>query len=259
MPELPDVEVIKRNCEKHILNKKIANVYKRDSKTVKPDEKFLNETLIGKSSKEVSRQGKHMFVQLDNSRYILMHFGMTGKVAFYLKKEKEPDHTGLRIDFEDGSSFSYICVRKLGKLDIIDNMEDYISRGSLGKDALDYSEEEFVDFLKNKRGVIKSALMDQNNIAGIGNIYSDEIMYQTDIHPGKKVNDLSEKEMKKLYSQMKDVLQKAINSEADPGKMPKRYLINRRKEGEKCGICNGKIVKRKIGGRSSYFCQKHQK
>ncbi|MFO7882349.1 MAG: DNA-formamidopyrimidine glycosylase family protein [Kosmotogaceae bacterium] len=259
MPELPDVEVIKKNCEKHILNKRIVKVYKRDPKTVKPDEGLLNKTLVGKTFTKIFRHGKHMFIRSGNSTYILMHFGMTGDVAFYSKDSEEPEYTGLRFDFEDESSFSYICVRKLGKLDLIDKIEDYISGQSLGKDALKYSEREFVDYLKNKRGSIKSALMDQKSIAGIGNIYSDEIMYHANIYPGRKVIDMSEKEMKRIYLIMKKVLQNAIDNEAEPERMPKNYLVKRRKEGENCGICNGKIEKKKISGRSSYFCPEHQK
>lgn len=259
MPELPDVELIKRRCEGKIINKKIENVCRIDTKVVKPDENVLSENLVGHSFSKILRHGKHMFIELNDETYLLMHFGMTGEIVFYTKYSEEPQHTSLRIDFEDESSFSYTCVRRLGKIDLIDDVDDYISDQSLGKDALTYTEKEFTNFLKNKRGSVKGALMDQNSIAGIGNIYSDEIMYHAGIHPGKRVNDLSDKAIRNIYSTMKKVLQTAIDFDAEPGKMPDNYLIRRRKEGENCGICDGKIVKKKISGRSSYFCTKHQK
>ncbi|MGC9384050.1 MAG: Fpg/Nei family DNA glycosylase [Kosmotogaceae bacterium] len=259
MPELPDVELIKRRCEEKIINKKIVGVYRRDTKVVKPDEKVLSKILVGYSFNKILRHGKHMFIKLVKGANLLMHFGMTGDVVFYSSHSEEPEHTSLRIDFEDESSFSYICVRRLGKVDLISDINDYISEQSLGKDALEYNKKEFTDFLENKRGSIKSALMDQNNIAGIGNIYSDEIMYQAGIYPGKRINDLNEKNIRKVYSAMKSVLQTAIECGAEPDKMPDNYLIKRRKEGKSCGICDGKITKKKINGRTSYFCTVHQK
>jgi formamidopyrimidine-DNA glycosylase len=259
LPELPDVELIKRRCEEKIINKKIVSVYRRDTKVVKPDETVLSKTLTGHHFSKILRHGKHMFIRLDKGTNLLMHFGMTGDVVFYSSNSEEPEHTSLRIDFEDESSFSYICVRRLGKVDLIRDINDYISEQSLGKDALEYNKKEFTDFLKNKRGSIKSALMDQNNIAGIGNIYSDEIMYQAGIYPGKRINDLNEKNITKVYSAMKAVLQTAIDYGAEPEKMPQNYLIKRRKEGESCGICDGKITKKKISGKTSYFCTVHQK
>ncbi|MEA2066727.1 MAG: DNA-formamidopyrimidine glycosylase family protein [Thermotogota bacterium] len=259
MPELPDVELIKRRCEEKIINKKIVSVYRRDTKVVKPDEKVLSKSLVGHSFRKILRHGKYMFVRLGKETNLLMHFGITGDVVFYSSNSEEPKHTSLRIDFEDDSSFSYICVRRLGKVKLLSDINDYISEQSLGKDALEYNKKEFTDFLKNKRGSIKSALMDQNNIAGIGNIYSDEIMYQAGIYPGKRISDLNEKNIIKIYSAMKTVLQTAIDSGAEPDKMPDNYLIRRRKEGEHCGICDGKIAKKKISGRTSYFCTDHQK
>ncbi|MFW5699947.1 MAG: zinc finger domain-containing protein, partial [Bacteroidota bacterium] len=102
-------------------------------------------------------------------------------------------------------------------------------------------------------------LMDQSMIAGLGNVYVDEILFQCRIHPKAKVKDLSGKDYKKLFNIMHKVVDKAIEVDADPDKLPTSYLTGKRREGEKCPSCDGKIEKIKVGGRSGYYCPECQK
>ncbi|MBD3296998.1 MAG: DNA-formamidopyrimidine glycosylase, partial [Candidatus Omnitrophica bacterium] len=126
-------------------------------------------------------------------------------------------------------------------------------------DALEISRTEFEDRIEKKNGSIKSALMDQKLMAGVGNIYADEILFQSHIEPGRKVPDLSEKDMRTIYRNMGRVLKKAVEKKADPEKFPRSWLIPSRDKGGKCPRCGGGLKKKKISGRSTYFCPGCQK
>ena len=149
----------------------------------------------------------------------------------------------------------------LGKVDLIDDIGEYIKKKKLGIDPLEdkLNLKDFYKLFNNRSGSIKSALMNQNILAGIGNIYSDEILFQAGIHPAANIKKLKESDLKNIYHKMNSVLKKAISVNAEPDELPKTYLVENRKNGEDCPKCNGKIKKQTIGGRSSYFCTKHQK
>ncbi len=126
-------------------------------------------------------------------------------------------------------------------------------------DALDIDQDEFVEMMRSRRGSLKTALMDQSFIAGIGNVYSDEVLFQAKLDPGVKCSALDDKKLVKLYATMRDVLKTAIINQADPDKFPATYITRRRSEGEPCPRCSGKIQKRTVSQRSSYVCPKCQK
>jgi len=108
--------------------------------------------------------------------------------------------------------------------------------------------------MRGTRSNIKSALMSQERIAGIGNIYSDEILFQARLYPKAKANQLNDRILERLFTGINEVLNTAIESQADPGKLPRHYLIPQRGKGGKCPVCNGEITAMKISGRTAYFC-----
>lgn len=259
MPELPDVEVFRRTIDTSKVKVKISHVEVNVAKLVKGSTgKEFASRLTGKTFKKIWRHGKNLFLDTDNSESVLLHFGMTGRPEVYSREQQdEPAYTAVRFDFENGYSLAYTNKRKLGKVGLIDSPGDYISRNVAGTDATRISEEQFGDALG--KGNVKTSLMNQDHIAGIGNIYADEILYQARIHPERTVEDLSGAERHRLYKAMHHVITTAVEKEADPSKMPRSFLLFHRRGDKKCPSCHERLSRAKIGGRTTYYCNSCQK
>ncbi|MEJ2031474.1 MAG: DNA-formamidopyrimidine glycosylase [Deltaproteobacteria bacterium] len=262
MPELPDVEIFKEYLDATALHQKIKEVEVRHQRILRnTSEEELKRELRGQSLESSRRHGKHLLVALSNSKWLAVHFGMSGSFSYYKDPDKEPPHARLLIAFENGYWLAYDSQRMLGGVELIADPEEYIRHHDLGPDAMDdnFDLAAFKKVLAGKNGQIKSALMDQQSLAGIGNIYSDEILFQAGIDPKRKVGDLDEMGAKNLYQAMKRVLQTTIGHRADPSQFPATYLTAHRRAGEKCPKCSGRIKSQKISGRTSYFCPSCQK
>ncbi len=159
----------------------------------------------------------------------------------------------------DGHHLHYISKRKLGSVEITGEPEAYTGELDLGPDALQLEEDAFTEKIKASRASVKSFLMDQSALSGIGNVYSDEMLYQAGIHPRADAGKLSDKEIGKLFRKMKYVLEKAIEEEAEVSRMPRTWLLPHRNEGAGCPKCNGKIKTIKVTGRTTYYCPSCQK
>lgn len=262
MPELPDVEILKRYCDATVLHKSIDKVEvqsKRVVEGVSPDE--LDNTLQGKRFESTDRHGKHLFIQLDHQDWLVLHFGMTGDLKYYKEADAQPEFTQVLFSYANGYHLAYILPRKLGKIRLVDDKSQFIDDQELGPDALndglDFAA--FADIMADRRGMAKSTLMNQQILAGIGNVYSDEILFQARIHPRMKLNQLDEDGFKRLYSKMKEVLRTAIDCQANLEQFPDSYLIPRRSEGEECPRCDGQVQRIEVSGRAGYFCPNCQK
>lgn len=219
----------------------------------------LRKTLRGAKLASTRRHGKYSFVELDGRGWLIMHFGMTGNVSYYKNEEDEPEHTRLLLSLDNGYHLAYVSQRLLGRLSLTDDVEDFVEDEGLGPDALSLELDPFRGILSSRRGMIKPTLMNQNVIAGIGNIYSDEILFQAGVHPRAKCSKLSEKRAAGLHRSMLTVLRTAIRHKADPAELPRGYLLPRREEGAECPACGGRVRKARIGGRTAYYCPKCQK
>lgn len=262
MPELPDVEIFRNYLNSTSLHQKIKNADIREKDMLgEVSSRSLQMRLKGRQFESALRHGKYLFTKTDKAEWLILHFGMTGFLKYYKNPDEAPEHIRLRIDFVNDYHLAYDCQRKLGYIDLVPDIQSFIQKKELGidpyREKLDF--EQFKELLKEKRSTIKSAFMDQSLMAGIGNIYSDEIFFQAKIHPGSKADKLGDKELKTVYEKMKQVLQIAIDKEVNPEHFPDFFLLPYRKPGEKCPVCSGIINKKKISGRSSYFCPKHQK
>lgn len=259
MPELPDVEVFRQYMDATSLHQRISGVEVENDRVLKgTSPSGLGRKLKGRQFKQTKRHGKHMFACVDEEFWIMFHFGMTGFLKYYKNSEERPEHTRVLFSFENGYHLAYDNQRMLGKVQIVDNAADYIRKYNLGSDALDLSLNAFRQLIKGRRGAVKTTLMNQNIIAGIGNIYSDEILFQSKIHPKTQIKHLNENKIKILYEKMIEVLQTAIEKKADPDEFPDDYLIPHRDEKDTCPRCGGKIKKIKINNRGTYFCPKCQ-
>lgn len=258
MPELPDVEIYRKYFNRTGLNKKIDKVEVIDKSILfNTSIQKLSANLVGKKIISASRHGKYFFGKIENNKYLMIHFGMTGRFD-YKKKGKIPDYSKVILYFSD-SFLSYVCIRKLGKVAILESKNTFIEDKNLGPDALDLDWGKFKKLTKNKRGKIKGALMDQKFIAGLGNIYNDEIFFQSNIDPQRKISSLNQSELKKIYENIKYVTDMAINKKADPDKLPESWLLTNREEGKKCPKCSGEIKKITVSGRGTYYCPSCQK
>ncbi len=261
MPELPDVEIYRDYCRENALGKKVSRTSVLDEKMLQDvGAAKLERTLKKKAFTDTERRGKYLFLQVDGKKqYVLMHFGMSGDVQ-YRDETGERKYDRVLFEFEDGTVFSFRSRRRLGKIGLTDSVENAVKQLELGPDALDLKKSEFKEIVSHATGMIKPTLMDQSKIAGIGNIYSDEILFRARIHPKRKCRELDDREIGKLYSAMETVLRTAIDKEANPDRMPKSFLLSHRDSDRKCpSSCGGSIEKISVGGRSGRYCPKCQR
>ncbi len=256
MPELPDIEIYRKYCQKNIIDKPIKDIMVVNDKIFETQEPYLEKHLTGKTFEKVERHGKYIFIKVKNDGEIVIHFGMTGNVAYF--KRSQPKYSRFIVEFRNGYKFSVVSVRQLGEISFTKDRDAFLKEKDIGPDAQSLSKKDFVNIFRDKRGSVKSALTNQSYMSGIGNIYSDEILYQSDILPSSNIHNFKPKHLKKLYNVMRRVLKVSVDHNADYKNLPKRYLIRRRQEGRKCGICSGRIKKTKINSRSTYYCSKHQ-
>jgi len=262
MPELPDVEVFRRYLNSTALHQTIRETDVRAQgilEDLTPTK--LQSQLKGRQLESTDRHGKYLFARLDNDDWIVFHFGMTGFLRYFQNGQQAPGHTRALFSFENGYHLAFVLQRKLGKIALTPNVRSYVKKQGLGPDALDrdFGLEDFKEALKGTRSSIKSALMDQERIAGIGNIYSDEILFQARLSPRTRASQLGNRSLEALFQAVKEVLSTAIDSQADPGRMPGHYLLPHREKEGRCPICQTEMKSEKIAGRTSYYCPHHQK
>jgi formamidopyrimidine-DNA glycosylase len=255
MPELPDVEVFKRYLNSTSLHQKIESVEVRTGKILGVvSARKLQSTLKGQRFQSTLRRGKNLFVELDDGGWLLMHFGMTGRLKYFKDMGQDLPHDRFLISFENQYHLAFDCQRMFGKVDLIEDLEEFIREKKLGPDLLELDSVSFRERFEGRKGAVKSALMNQQVVAGVGNIYSDEILFQAYVHPGTEVERLDDAAFEKLFRETRRVLKAAIERGADPQKLPNSFLLSHRREGEKCPRGNGEIRKIKAAGRTAYYC-----
>ncbi len=258
MPELPEVETLKRYLDKTSLKQVIDIIKVNDNRVLNVSERDLIKSLKDSRFESTIRHGKYIFVYL-NPRYLIMHFGMTGDLEYYHKKEDEPKFSKVIFQFKNDYNLAYLSRRMFGRLDIVETTEEFIEKKKLGPDALKMSFEDFEEATKRRSAIIKNALLNQSFIAGIGNIYSDEILFKSRINPYTKMDSINEIKMKKLFENIKEVLKFGIEKEGNLSTFPREFLIPHRKKEERCPICDNEIKRYDISGRRGFFCPKCQK
>src|SRR5215211_6342863 len=231
MPELPDVEVFRRYIDSTSLHQKIESVEVRDGRILGGvSARKLQSALKGRTFESTRRHGKNLFVGLDDGGWLLMHFGMTGDLEY----------------FED--------QRMFGKVDLVEDLESFVREKKLGPDSLELDPASFRERFEGRKGSVKAALMNQQVVAGVGNIYSDEILFQARLHPETRIEQLDDATLERLFEETRRVLETAIERGAYPQELPDNFLLSHRREGERCPRGNGEIRKLKAAGRTAYYC-----
>ena len=282
MPELPEVETIRRGLDRLIISKKIVRV------DVLSEKSFVGEVgrVIGRVVVDVSRRGKALIVVLDGGMNLMMHLRMTGQIIFAGREffaaghpneemlKLEPGrHTRIVVEFGDGSKLFFNDQRKFGFVKVMNDEEllgDVFLR-KLGPEPWDMNRGEFFKRLQRRRGTtIKAAILDQSVIAGVGNIYADEGLYRAGIFPGRKVGEISLEEAIKLLAEICGVMEKSIESggstmrdyrkaDGSKGDYLEKFAEVFGRDGEECRKCGGEILKTRVAGRGTHYCENCQK
>jgi formamidopyrimidine-DNA glycosylase len=261
VPELPDVEVFKNYLNATALHQTISGVEVREGSLLgEVSERDLRSHLKGSRLEKARRHGKYLLVEVAGGGFLVLHFGMTGFLRYFKNPEQSGEHTRMQIDFSGGYHLAYDCQRKLGLIDWVEDSEAFVARKELGDDPMheQFDESRFRELMEGRRGSVKSALMNQSVIAGIGNIYSDEILFQAGIHSRSRVVHLKRHDLEALYDALREVLDTAIEAKADPSNMPTHYLTTVRGQEDTCPKCGGGLAAEKVSGRTSYYCTDHQ-
>jgi len=171
-----------------------------------------------------------------------------------------PEYTRLLLTFTNGHHLAYLSVRMLGCVSFTEDVEQFIQEHNLGPDALQASltGEAFAALMARRRGAIKRALMNQSIVAGSGNIYADEILFQSRIHPLTRLDLLGQDELKNIFSVMRRVLRTAARHGGNLERLPGGYLLRHRGPSGRCPKCDGALETGKISGRRAYFCPRCQ-
>ncbi len=272
MPEKPEVITVTKKLEKRLLHKKIINTIIRYPKIIEyPDIKEFESRIKNQTFNSFTTRGKWIVCELDTD-YLLFHLRMEGKFFFRTKEDEYTKHEHVIFNLDDGEQLRFADVRKFGRIMLIpkEKLYDMKPYNELGLEVWDknldskYLKEKF----RNKTLPIKSLLLDQSIITGIGNIYADEILFLSKVHPETKGSNLTNKELDSIITNSVSVLDKAIEeggttirsytSEEGVTGMFQNNLYVHQREKEKCKICNSTIVKTRVGGRGTYYCPKCQ-
>lgn len=259
MPELPDVEMRVRLLRAGALNRPIRGVEVRSPELLRETKATALESVLrGTWFEEVRRRGKFAVLEVAGPSVLYLHFGMTGGVAMLEEGHAEPEYTRMIVRFQDGGGFAYFAMRKLGMIILARRDRPPAPVARLGPEPLDLSLVEFRALIGSRRGSVKPAFLDQAFLAGIGNVYADEICFHAGIDPHRTFGSLNRQESERLYRSTQTVLRDGIESGAEWEAMREAQLIPRRRPGAECPRCGGAIRKDQLAGRSTYWCPECQ-
>lgn len=274
MPELPEVETVKRTLEEKIVGSRFQGLKVLMPKIIKADEvDDLAGAISGKRVVRMGRRGKYLLVYLEGSLVLVVHLRMTGQLVHTEAEQELAKHTHVVFNLDNGCQLRFIDQRQFGRIYLVaENALDVISGlKNMGMEPFDpdFTREYFKKELHNRRTRIKPLLLDQTFIAGIGNIYADEALFRALVHPERPAYSLNQRETARLYQAIKDVLEEGITNrgtsikdyvdgEGRSGENQHKLRVYGR-EGQPCQKCKKPIHRIKVGGRSSYFCARCQK
>lgn len=275
MPELPEVETIRLQLSKHILNKEITDVIVRQKKLRWEIPKNLTAKLLKQKFQKITRRGKYLIFQFANTEYLIIHLGMSGKLILNLESLSSREtlkHEHVTIIFADKTILSYVDPRKFGAILLTQNdplQHPLLKPLGLEPFAKEFTAEYLCNFSRNKKINVKQFLMNSKIVVGIGNIYSNEILFLARIHPKRQAKDLTQDDCKKLAKIIPEVLKNAIkyggttirdfaSSHGSTGNFQQHLEVYGR-GGLPCKNCGTKLTEIRLSGRTTVFCKNCQK
>src|SRR4051812_253812 len=242
MPELPEVELYCRYFAAHALHQRVAAVRVLDERILGVRTPALKRAIVGHEFTSIRRHGKHLFADAGGS-WLHLHFGMSGDLLYYRDDAEQPRFARVVFEFDNGAKLAYDDMRLFGVVDLTPDPDTFIAEHRLGPDPLDaaFRLTVFRRIAAKRRGAVKALLMSQEIIAGMGNLYVDETLYRAAIHPRRLVDQLSDAEVKAIFTCMRAILNEAITFKSRGGDYPGRWLVPHREEDYRCPRCGGSI------------------
>jgi len=275
VPELPEVETLRRDLEKEVVGRRVKQVVVPGMRSIRrhPNKKHFITKVEGRKIASVTRRGKYLLLRLDGPDVLVAHLGMSGQLLRGRGRVKDPvpKHTHVVLTFTQGGVLQFVDPRTFGELFVTayDELEDQVAElAHLGFDPVDdvLSWTTFGERLVARRTKLKPLLMDQRFVAGLGNIYTDEILWSAGLRPDRASDSLSSQEIRRLSRAMTETLQEAIKHRGstlsdeqyrdlfgNPGEYQRQHKVYDR-EGEACRRCRNPIVRVKANGRSTFLC-----
>ena len=268
----------RRYLESSALHIRIREVSVRDRRILAGaagprEEERLGQFLPDRQFSVAVRHGKRIFLKLvqggqkerlDGKRggrqgelWLTLHLGLTGRLLCLDQTESEPRHTRLLISFQGGSRLAFDDPRIFGEVGLTGSPQAFLKERRIGPDALQMDEETFKGIMSGRKGLIKPALLNQSLVAGLGNLYADEALFQAGILPTAR--RLDEPQLSRLFICIQEVLRASLSVNSDLDKLPDSYLLPRRRPGDSCPRDGALLKREKIGDRTSYFCPAHQR
>jgi len=266
MPELPEVETIKRELEKAVLGKKIIDVIINNPRVIRePNRDVFVKEIKNSVIKNILRKGKLLILELSSGKSLAVHLKMTGQLVY------PGDASQSRVSFKlsDGKLLDFNDRRLFGELRLVDDWKELKFIQGLGPEPFDIESDKFKVMLAGKKTKVKPLLMDQAFLSGIGNLYAAEALFRSRISPARPANDLTDKEKELLFKEIKDTLKEAIQHKGSSidqyvqlsgtaGDYVKYHKVYGR-EGKPCLVCKTIVKRTSLGGRGTYFCPHCQK
>jgi formamidopyrimidine-DNA glycosylase len=255
MPELPEVEMSARYFARHALGQEIERIRVLDPRILGTRKIHR---LAGRSFRSVRRHGKNLFAEAGDL-WLRIHFGMTGDLLYY--RDQPPRFARVIFDFQNGAHLAYEDMRLFGVVDLVASPDDFIRQRGLGPDPLDptFRLADFRRLLAKRRGRVKALLLSQDMIAGIGNLYADEALFRASIHPRRPADRLTRDQAKALFHAIRRVLNETLDFQSRDTDYPGRFLVQHRREGDRCPRCGGTIRRTVVASRTTYYCARHQR
>lgn len=276
MPELPEVETIRRTLAERLPGRRVTGVEVRGAHVLEgvPAGDFV-QGLIDRRFERVGRRGKYLLLDLEGGRRLMLHLRMTGRLLHGSDLGTPGPHTHLRLFLDDGSELRFDDVRKFGRVYLGSTRANGrapwpAGYRSLGPEPLagDFGPDELAAAFEGREARVKSLLLDQRIVAGLGNIYADEALFRAGIHPARPAGELDRQEIRRLWQAIRDVLTEAVQARGTTfsdyrdalGRTGEfaRLLATYGRKGEPCPRCGTAIETVKVAGRTSHYCPRCQ-
>lgn len=261
MPELPDVEDVARRLRGAVAGRRVTRVEVVDRTVVRsPSPRAFVRRLRGRRIRDVGRRGKYLLLYLSGGTVMIGHLRMTGDFVVTPRHETRRPHTRLILGM-NGTDVRFVDQRRFGHVDLVDadGLETFASLRALGVEPLTaaFSLDRLRQLLAGRRGTVKAFLLRQDLIAGIGNIYADEILFQARLHPARQLHTVRPEEMRALHRSIRTVLRRAVAA-LSRGRRPAGRFLAARERGGRCPRCGAGLRIATIAGRTTYFCPRCQ-
>jgi formamidopyrimidine-DNA glycosylase len=265
MPELPEVETIVRGLREKLIGRQIRSVRVRTSTLLRSPLPSFRKQLSGAIIRKIERKGKFILIGLENGAALVIHLKMTGQLLLIPEGRPADKHTHLIFSLQHrGWQLRYRDVRKFGFMVLLPPGQEWFPLTDLAPDPFDLTARDFYERLQKKKRAIKPLLLDQRVVSGLGNIYVDESLFRSGIHPLTLCHTLNREQARRLHRHIRQVLRQAIQAKGttvNDYRGPEgivggfqRYLRVYGRQGSPCPTCQSPIQKTRVGGRGTHLC-----